>query len=744
MFLMPFLLLGLATASIPVVIHLLHRQRTTPVRWGAMQFLLETPLQMKRRKKVDHWLLMLLRVAGLAALAFLLARPLWIHGAYNPLASRLPVDVAVVVDRSLSMGRQSGEQSLFDQGLGVVDRVWNSLRPSDSLSVVLAEHHPRVLTPLPVGIGALPKLHDQLHQLSPGLSDCSIPEAVQTAREVVGRGRNVRKIIIVASDGQATSWHADDDSAWRLAVGSASGSGSDRDLDVHELLLTPDTGASDVSVGELEVQPSLIGVGQPAQITATVSNSGPKDVGSLSVRLTVNGTAVDPPAQIPSLAAGQSTTIRFDHAFESSGSNWIKVSCDAVDALAADNQAVAAVQVWQKIPVLIIDGQLTSSGGFRSSQFLQSAMQPVDASLESSTLVQPRLVSVAESASVPLEDYFVVVVNDCPELPSALQDRLLDYARSGHGVWIILGPRTDPSLITDQLGRAGIFAATLKDPKPHEDATPQSTELKDPRNPMVSLLASSDRDAFSGALVQKWWSLQPSDADTETILASTAGDPLVLERPIGRSGGRIVVWCTSVDGEWNNWPLMTNFVPLVNETIYHLSGGQTRGLDNRALHAGEPLVWTGSAAHPVQAIDVTLPDGMIDGNKSPTLANGRYEFRYNDAFLPGLYALRFTPTEIKPQPIYYGVGIDPHELDPRSLGEQDRKRMAEAGYFNEEHPISPDDLEAIIRKENRGVDLWKWLAMFVLLNLLAETYVTYRMIKAQKSVNVAAAMGPNV
>jgi hypothetical protein len=329
-------------------------------------------------------------------------------------------------------------------------------------------------------------------------------------------------------------------------------------------------------------------------------------------------------------------------------------------------------------------------------------------------------------------------------LPSAIEDKLVDYARAGHGVWIILGPRTDPALITDQLGSAGIFTATLKDPKPHGDPTPQSAELKDPRNPMVALVASAERDAFSGALTQKWWSLQPGDPDTEVILASTGGDPLVLERPMGRSGGRIVVWCTSVDGEWNNWPLMPNFVPLVDETIYHLSSGQTRGLDNRALHSGEPLVWSGSAAHPVQAIDVTLPDGTIDGNKSPTLANGRYEFRYNDAFLPGLYSLRFTPTEIKPQPIYYGVGIDPHELDPRSLGAQDRKRMADAGYFDEEHPISPDDLEAIIRKENRGADLWKWLAMFVLLNLLAETYVTYRMIRAQKGVNVAAAMGANV
>lgn len=75
---------------------------------------------------------------------------------------------------------------------------------------------------------------------------------------------------------------------------------------------------------------------------------------------------------------------------------------------------------------------------------------------------------------------------------------------------------------------------------------------------------------------------------------------------------------------------------------------------------------------------------------------------------------------------------------------QDRKRLADAGYFDEDHPIATDDLAGIIRKENRGADLWRWLAMFVLLNLLAETYVTHRLIKARKGVNVAEAMGPNV
>lgn len=737
MFLMGSMLVGLLAVSIPVIIHLLHRQRTTPLRWGAMQFLIETPLQKKHRKNVDHWLLMLLRMAALALLAFVLARPLWIHGAYNPLASRLPVDVAVVIDHSLSMGRQAGQQTVFDHAISATDDIARQLQPGDSISIVMAEHHPSALAPLPTSAREWPGLHDALHKLQPGLTDCSIPEAIQAARELIGRGRNVHKLIFIASDSQRTSWRPDDDSDWRLAVGLRNA--GQRDLSAYELALPPADAAADISVGQISVQPSLIGAGQPVQISATVANNSPGDVGPFNLRLSVDGRAIDPPRSVPGLAAGQSLTVRFDYIFPTAGSNWIKIDADAVDSLAADDQAVAAINVWQKLPVLIIDGQLAGGQRFKSSEFLRSALQPVDAAQESATLVQPRVVSVADSASVNLDDYFVTVVNDCPILPPSLEDKLTDYVRSGHGLWLILGPRTEPGFITEDLARAGLLTATLGQPTPRGDATPQSVELKDAQNPMVSLVASDQRDAFSGALVMKWWSLQPQDLDASVVLTTGSGDPLALERPIGRNGGRLAVWSTSIDGQWNNWALMPDFVPLVNETIHHLSAAQTRGLDNRALEAGEPLIWTGPAVPEVQAVDVTLPDGSTDGNKSATLANGRFEFRYNNAFMPGLYALRFTPTEVRPQPVYYGVGIDRRELDNQPLSGKDRQKLAD--YLDESQPISVEDLAAIIRRENPGSELWKWLALVLLLNLLAETYVTHRLIRAQQSIDVASGSG---
>ena len=134
---------------------------------------------------------------------------------------------------------------------------------------------------------------------------------------------------------------------------------------------------------------------------------------------------------------------------------------------------------------------------------------------------------------------------------------------------------------------------------------------------------------------------QPKDTDTQVVLASATGDPLIVERPQG--GGRVVVWTTGVDSEWNNWPVMPNFVPLVNETIYHLSAAQTRRTAAATSQAGGSIAWSGPANPAIQKVDVTLPDGIWIAAARRLSATGRWEFTYPNAFLPGLYQLRFRP-----------------------------------------------------------------------------------------------------
>jgi hypothetical protein len=268
-------IIGAFVVSIPIIIHLLHRQRTQPVLWGAMMFLKQSVLQQKRRKKVDHWLLMLLRLLGLALLIALLAQPLWEDNDYNPLKGKASTDIGIVIDHSLSTRRLAGDRTVYDEAIATVAKLTDGsvLQPSDTVSVVLAEKTPKVITPLPVPRDNFAGTIDRLRKEKPGLTSASIPDAVQKAREIIGKGRNTRKTIIVLSDGQKSNWRTNDLGAWNAALGQRV-KGADPSVKMYELPIAPVAQRGNLSIGEVSISPDLVGQNQPWQITATVNYTG--------------------------------------------------------------------------------------------------------------------------------------------------------------------------------------------------------------------------------------------------------------------------------------------------------------------------------------------------------------------------------------------------------------------------------------------------------------------------------------
>jgi hypothetical protein len=381
--------------------------------------------------------------------------------------------------------------------------------------------------------------------------------------------------------------------------------------------------------------------------------------------------------------------------------------------------------------VLVIDGQLSDAGNFKESQFLQAALQPLDTSL-----VQAKVMSVGQAAATHLDDYTVVVVNDVPMLPQSLRDRLAEYARTGHGLWFILGPRTQRPLIEKQLASNNLLNASVRDVVSVPD-NPSGVEVRDPTNPMVRVIAANERNALTGTMTRKWWSLKPADDGTHVVLAATNGDPLVMERTFGASGGIVTVWASSVDGSWNNWNLVPNFVPLVQETVYHLSESQLHGLENHGIEAGQPIEWAGPARPAVKSVRITLPDNS-DVTRPSMFNNGRWLVTYPDTYLPGVYRLEFNPSGVSP--VYYGVNIDHTELDPATLDPDDINWLKNGNFLDPTLPtIGENDLAIVIRRESQTRELWAYLAGALLLGLLIETFLTYRLIGAQKRVDVASA-----
>ncbi len=110
------MLVGLAGAALPVIIHLLNKRRDTVIDWGAMQFL-DLGKSARRKIRLSELLLMLARMGLLALAALALSRPFFVSGtrAADPgggssasSADAPRRDIVLVIDGSASMERRLG------------------------------------------------------------------------------------------------------------------------------------------------------------------------------------------------------------------------------------------------------------------------------------------------------------------------------------------------------------------------------------------------------------------------------------------------------------------------------------------------------------------------------------------------------------------------------------------------------------------------------------------------------------
>src|ERR1700678_2865634 len=99
---------ALAALAIPIIIHLMFRRQARTVELGTLQFLKVVLRENSRKRRLKRYLLLALRLACVALIALLFARPLLL--AEEPVAGdRL---VVVLVDRSASMGLAGGTRPI--------------------------------------------------------------------------------------------------------------------------------------------------------------------------------------------------------------------------------------------------------------------------------------------------------------------------------------------------------------------------------------------------------------------------------------------------------------------------------------------------------------------------------------------------------------------------------------------------------------------------------------------------------
>jgi len=554
----PALLAGLAAIAVPIMLHLLRRERRQVMEFPSLMFLRQIPQETTSRRRLRHPLLLALRCLALALIAMAFARPF----LRDRMAS-LPVgdqtrDLVILLDRSYSMG----EGGRWERAMAAVDSIVDEVGGQDRGAVVLFDE-------LAEAVGEPTSdrdiLRSELAEARPGSGATRYLPALRLAREMLVEGGRPRGEVVLVSDFQRAGWDGTLDEL-DFPVGTVV-----RRVDVADGAAPVDVAVADVRLeraGEegresLSVSATLLGSPSlPAgstdtarvtfQRTAILELNG-RAVQELDVEVAPGGSAVArfrPQALPPGVVRG---VVRLGPG----------VDAHAVDALAANDTArfVAARPSTQSV-LLVHPAREGGRGTLHLLRALSLARDPAYSITER---------SAGALGTADLDGRALVILHDVPLPDGELGRRLATHLSDGGGLLVTMGER----------GRRAGWTGPVADIAPMELG---SVRNRDAVGGTVGRVGSVDRShvVFApflgsrndvlGARVLRYRELR-ADTAARVLARFDDGAPALVERDVGQ--GRLLVWASSLDDSWTDFPVQPDFLPFIHELAGYASGGSS-------------------------------------------------------------------------------------------------------------------------------------------------------------------------
>src|SRR6476469_1229021 len=203
-FLTPFFFIGLGAIAVPVLIHLIQREKKRVIAFPSLMFVRRIPYQSVRRRRIRHWWLLLMRVAAIALIVAAFARPFMRQGAIAAAALGGTREIVILLDHSASIGYGDHSQKAKDAAHQAV----RSLGGADRATLVLfsrnAEESMRATSDrarLDVAVDSA-KVDADSTRYGP---------ALKLAESILLRSTARRRETIVISDFQRAGWTGSED-----------------------------------------------------------------------------------------------------------------------------------------------------------------------------------------------------------------------------------------------------------------------------------------------------------------------------------------------------------------------------------------------------------------------------------------------------------------------------------------------------------------------------------------------------
>ena len=645
----PFLLAALA-AVIPVVLHMISRQRAKNAPFPTLRFLRSSIEKTRRRKRVQDLLLMLLRAALLILIALGLARPTVSH--LRLLMGNAPSASVIILDNSASMGAVDQEQSRFDIALGAAAEILDELNDGDQVAM-LTTNGPS-LPELDHLDSTQEKIRQVLPQCRVSYERADLGAQIREARSLLAKSDAPNKQIYVLTDMQRNAW----ESASRAPVAepeAAADPAIDAPLFVVDCSRTP---RPNVAIHSVELKSAVPVSGVPVTISVDLWNTSETDQQRL-VELVIEGTKeqTSPVLNVPS---GGHLKHEFVYRFRTGGIQRGEVRLVGEDGSKMDDSRCFAIEVDRGIPVAIVKPERHEIPYLEDTFYLERALSPA---ISSGWAIACTALTAADLPSEPLEKFKVLFCVNLPAPNSETAQRLRAFVVAGGSLVWIAGDNVDPEAYNRMNTAAGgqLLPAPLVDvrtAKPGEGRDSWHIASLDPTNPVMTTLLDPPQ-LYRSVLVTKHVRMAIDKSPGAAAMARLDdGEPLLVERKVEQ--GRVLMLGTGAHVGWSNLPLRPIFLPLLVRLTFDLAGTDAT---SRELLAGAPLVLPLENQTQAAGIELRRPGGeAIRLHTEADKDKKGQVFRYADTHDQGVYVLRGLDTA-QPLRVAFAVNADPAEPD---------------------------------------------------------------------------------
>ena len=692
----PLLVWGALACLVPIIIHLVHRQRPRHQVFPAMRFLLASSKAATRAHRLKHLILLACRVLVVLLLVALLARTTWlpesaaISSAFLSTGNE-PVCAAICLDNSASMSyRYQGRTRLKRAVQWATLLLKDTERfPSGSQILVLD------------GSAATVSDHGTTNR----------QEALEKLATVqqADHGRRVRPLLECACRKLRTA-----------------------ELDRREIYLLTDM-TTQAWQGDPPAIPDQINavyvldVGREEHQNAALNEPiAPKRIISADrseritiglrtfdltfdpvVELRVDGQTRDRQAVGP-MGKNEQVDVTLTMPALDRGLHSMEISLQPDDAMGIDNSRFLSVRVGHPPEILVIAGR----GNNEVGTLLAAMISPTAAEPSDQRFVVERTL-VEQISQINLADRLAVVLADPDPLDTNDWTDLAEYVRTGGHLIVFPGPNT--SLRTYAQDNKLLPAATLSLLKCPE---PISMAVTDYAHPMLAELADPGIDSINDRMVFQRLTLADPREGASILVPFSDRAPAVLTRQVG--SGQIILFATSPARTWSQLgsraaPMIVMIHSLLNSLLSPPADALTVTVDDRL---NTPADTKPNTQLERVADDTRQTIESSDDPRLPTQYVGNYHLRDK-----GGNSL-----------LYYSVNTPESESDPTRITARALANKVPKGRIAIAE--NQQKLELADRKPHHGIEMTVPIGIILLALLVIETLLANRFYgKANDSTN---------